>query len=108
MLKFLFRDRYHVVTNRLIYPQNGDNHFRVEWRLNAAATQKLKLKKATATRLNSGYWDIRPGNNDEESRIEYYLHTDPGGSIPKSFVNAGTTQSIPDVITAVRKRLKSR
>lgn len=107
-LSFLIKDRHHVVRNLLIYPDNGRDHFRVEWSLDLAATRELKPGNAIATRLNTGYWDLQGIDGEEGTQVLYYLHTDPGGSIPKSFVNAGTTKSIPAIIHAIRDRLAAR
>jgi hypothetical protein len=106
--RFLFKDRYHVVINHLTYPEPDGNHYRVEWTINAAATKELEIEGAIATSLNTGYWDIQGINDNQETRIHYYLHTDPGGLIPKNFVNSGTTKSIPAVINAVRDRVNSQ
>jgi hypothetical protein len=104
-LRFIFKDRYHVVKNELYLPGGKDSSYRIEWSLDTAATAKAAIGNAIATRLNSGYWEIRGGDDGDHSQLRYYLHTDPGGSIPKAFVNMGTTQSIPDVIRALRERL---
>jgi hypothetical protein len=107
-LSFLIKDRYHVVNNRLIYSENGGDHYRVEWSIDADKTRNMKPDDAIATRLNNGFWDIRGSNGGSRSEVRYYLHTDPGGSIPKTAVNAGTTRSIPAVIRAITDRLAAR
>jgi len=107
LLRYLFKDRYHVITIRLFYPDDAGNHFRVEWTLNVPATQKLQLDSAIATPINTGYWDLQGVNGGKSTQIKYYIHTDPGGSIPKYFANTGVKQSIPMVIRAVREQLMS-
>jgi uncharacterized membrane protein len=38
------------------------------------------------------------------TRVGYYLHTDPGGSIPVWMANRAKTMTLPDLMNAVRKR----
>jgi hypothetical protein len=102
VFRFLFKDRYHVVRNRLHRPPEGASHYRVEWSLDTAAMRDLRVDDAIATRLNSGYWDLQGLDGGSATRVEYYLRADPGGSIPKSFAHAGILESIPAVIDAVR------
>lgn len=107
LFRVLLKDRCHVVKNVLLLPNDGDNHYRIEWSLDAVATMKIKFDNAIATRVNSGYWDLQEIDGGSASRMQYYLKADPGGSIPKSFANEGTLQSIPAVIRAVRDRVHS-
>lgn len=50
-----------------------------------------------------GYWLIER-LSDDTARVTYWLHTDPGGSIPSWMVNRANTTSIPNMIRAVRNR----
>ena len=105
LLRFIIKDRYHIVSNHLLLPQGDANHYRIEWSIDLPATRALQIDNAIATEINTGYWDLRATDDGTATLVEYYLHTDPGGSIPKTFVNTGTTQSIPAVIHAIRDRL---
>jgi hypothetical protein len=50
-----------------------------------------------------GNWTIEK-LTDTQTRITYYLYTDPGGSIPNWIANKANKQSVPDLLDAVRKR----
>lgn len=55
--------------------------------------------------LCNGSWTVQSiGPN--KSRVTYWLHTDPGGSVPTWIANKGNTISLPDLFVAVRKRSK--
>ncbi|MEC9071115.1 MAG: START domain-containing protein, partial [Myxococcota bacterium] len=51
--------------------------------------------------LCNGSWTVQAlGPN--KSRVTYWLHTDPGGSVPTWIANKGNTISLPDLFVAVR------
>ncbi len=54
---------------------------------------------------NDGSWDLRPLDNDR-TLVTYKVFSDPGGMIPDWIINIGTNQTLPEVIKAVRKRVK--
>ncbi len=50
-----------------------------------------------------GTWTVeRLGS--QSTRLEYWLYTDPGGSIPTWIANKANNTSVPDLLDAVRKR----
>jgi ribosome-associated toxin RatA of RatAB toxin-antitoxin module len=50
-----------------------------------------------------GQWTVtRLGAS--KTRVEYYLHTDPGGFIPVWLANKANTVTLPDLMKAVRQR----
>jgi ribosome-associated toxin RatA of RatAB toxin-antitoxin module len=50
-----------------------------------------------------GAWTLeRLGSRS--TRVEYYLYTDPGGSIPAWMANKANTTSVPTLLDAVRQR----
>lgn len=52
-----------------------------------------------------GTWTVeRLGS--QSTRLEYWLYTDPGGSIPTWVANKANTTSVPDLLDAVRKRAR--
>jgi len=55
---------------------------------------------------NSGEWILEPYGARETKAI-YRLRTDPGGCIPGFLVKQGTTNTMPQIIEAVRKRAAS-
>jgi hypothetical protein len=52
---------------------------------------------------NNGYWLLEPYGKGI-TKVTYQLLTDPGGNIPKSFIEIGTKVTMPDIIRAVRER----
>lgn len=54
-------------------------------------------------RENSGEWLLEPFGTGK-TKVVYRLLTDPGGSIPGFLVDRGTSNIMPQIITAVRKR----
>jgi ribosome-associated toxin RatA of RatAB toxin-antitoxin module len=54
-------------------------------------------------RLATGRWRIEPTANGS-TRIVYQLITDPGGWVPRWFVNLAQKQALPGVIDALRQR----
>lgn len=56
-------------------------------------------------KTNDGSWELIPLDNDR-TLVTYTVFSDPGGMIPDWIINAGTNQTLPDVIRAVRKRVK--
>ena len=54
-------------------------------------------------KTNQGFWQLEPfGEGD--TKATYQLLIDPGGRIPKFFIDMGTRTTMPDVIRAVRKQ----
>ena len=53
--------------------------------------------------INEGHWQIT-AKGPTRSAVVYYLHTDPGGSIPNWLANKGNKTSVPNVVNAVRNR----
>lgn len=50
-----------------------------------------------------GSWTLeRVG--EQQTLVTYYLYTDPGGSIPAWVANKANSTSVPDLLTAVKKR----
>ena len=53
--------------------------------------------------INRGKWTFKPAPGGK-TLLNYYLYTDPGGSIPAWIVNKANTTSLPDLFAAVTKR----
>ena len=54
-------------------------------------------------KTNQGFWQVEPfGEGD--TKATYQLLIDPGGHIPKFFIDMGTRTTMPDVIRAVREQ----
>ncbi len=54
-------------------------------------------------RENLGEWILEPFEATR-TKVTYRLLTDPGGAIPEFLVNQGTSTTLPQIITAVKKR----
>lgn len=55
---------------------------------------------------NLGEWILEPFEA-ARTKVTYRLLTDPGGSIPNFLVNQGTCTTLPQILTAVKKRTAS-
>jgi hypothetical protein len=53
-----------------------------------------------------GHWLIEPWHGG--SRVTYALWSDPGGMIPKWAVNRTSRQTLPEVVVALRDRVRKR
>lgn len=56
--------------------------------------------------VNTGHWRFDPVDGGKQTKVTYYLFTDPGGMIPAFMANRANTQAIPDMFAAVRKQSK--
>ncbi|MCL4557657.1 MAG: hypothetical protein M1491_03360 [Deltaproteobacteria bacterium] len=56
-------------------------------------------------KTNNGSWELTPLDNNR-TLATYTVFADPGGLIPDWIINLGTTQTLPDVIKSLRKRVK--
>ena len=54
-------------------------------------------------KMNQGFWLLEPFG-EGYTKTTYQLLIDPGGHIPKFFIDIGTKKTMPDVIRAVRER----
>lgn len=57
-------------------------------------------------RTNRGRWTLQR-LSEERTRVEYYLFTEPGGSIPSWIVNYANSNSVPKLLKAVSKRARN-
>jgi ribosome-associated toxin RatA of RatAB toxin-antitoxin module len=56
--------------------------------------------------VNRGGWTLEPLGNGQ-TRVTYFVHTDPGGSLPTWIANKANTSSIPDLLKAVESRAQN-
>jgi len=85
--------------------QAREGVYRSSWDL--AKKHVVKPKEAAVTTpVNKGNWHLAPVAG--KTRATYYLFTDPGGKIPIALVNRANTRTVPDIIRAVRKRVKAK
>ncbi len=81
--------------------KDGKGYLLVRW----TASDKGPPAKEDLIRvkLNDGYWKLEPRDGGQRTFATYYLHTDPGGSIPRWVANRANTTAVPDVFFAIRK-----
>lgn len=83
----------------------GKGIFHVAWRA-AVAEDGVELPKekegVVRVKLNNGFWRLEPRDNGTKTFATYYVHTDPGGQIPKFIANKGNTMAVPKVFECIR------
>jgi hypothetical protein len=60
-------------------------------------------KGAVRTPVNDGYWTLQAQDNGNKTWAVYYVHSDPGGSVPRFIANKANSTAVPNVFTAIRK-----
>ena len=55
----------------------------------------------------TGSWELKSVQGGRATQATYRLKTNPGGAVPLWLAHLGNKRAIPDIIRAVRKRLKS-
>ena len=98
-------DRYYTIKLTQHPPEKPGQPHRVTWTLAKEHLGKPKGKGLVAVPFNDGYWELKPVGKDR-AQVTYYVWTDPGGSLPKFLANLAQRQSVPQVITAVRDRVR--
>jgi hypothetical protein len=58
-------------------------------------------------KVNDGFWKLEPRDGGKKTFTTYYIHTDPGGSIPKWIANKANSIAVPNVYKAIRKVVAS-
>jgi len=81
--------------------------YKVVWE---AANDKGPPQPKGVVRLdvNRGFWLLESTEGGKKTFVTYYLYTDPAGAIPLFLVNQANKESVPDLIKAVRKRVKDK
>ncbi len=64
-----------------------------------AAGDAVRLKRV------EGAWVVEPGGKDG-AWVNYWVHTTPGGSIPQWIVSAANRKAIPELMLAVKARVR--
>ena len=60
------------------------------------------------TPLNNGFWKLEPKENGNKTWATYYVHTDPGGSVPKFIANRANSTAVPNVFSSIRKAVAAQ
>jgi Polyketide cyclase / dehydrase and lipid transport len=64
-----------------------------------------KTGRGIEVTVNRGGWRLQPGAGAGETRVLYYVHTDPGGSLPAWAVNLANTVAVPKIIMRLKERV---
>jgi hypothetical protein len=78
---------------------------RLDWVADNASGPKEK-KKYVRVKLAKGSWILSPAAGGKHTKVIYQLLTSPGGSIPFWVANMANKRAVPDIVRAVRKRVK--
>jgi hypothetical protein len=84
---------------------DGKGYLRVDWK--AVEGVRPERKGYVRVKLNTGFWKLEPREGGKKTFATYYVHTDPGGSLPKFIANQANNTAVPDVFRAVRKHVKA-
>ena len=79
----------------------GQGYLRVDWK--AVPGYHPEQPGLVRVQLNTGYWKLEPRDGGKKTFATYYVHTDPGGSIPGFIRDQANSAAVPDVFRAVRK-----
>ncbi|HPS29375.1 MAG TPA: hypothetical protein PLZ43_03910 [bacterium] len=86
--------------------KNSDGTVSVTWEPFTDAGYPEKDGKVRVI-VNRGYWKFRQLPNDE-LEIEYYIYTDPAGSLPLWVKNLANKKAVPDTIMALHNEIAKR
>jgi hypothetical protein len=114
----LVTSRYYTL--RLVDEWNPDGKagaFRSKWSRTKEAGRDLSwddpsvralfpagFKEPIKTPINEGYWLLEPVDGGRQTKVTYYVFTDPGGKIPSWIANQANSVAVPKLMKAVRER----
>ncbi len=93
------RDRFYTIDISLRGPLDGI--YQLSW---TQSELSARNGRGVETEMNDGLWHLQ-ATDDGGTRVLYFLHTVPGGSLPDWLVNLGNRQALPDTLNDVRKEL---
>jgi hypothetical protein len=75
--------------------------YRLVW---AVANERGPAPQRGVVRVTrcGGHFTLRPHNDRHHTSLVYWLHMDPGGSVPAWIANIANRSSVPDLVRAVR------
>lgn len=87
--------------------KDGQGYMKATW---TAAQHEAQPERPGIVRvkLDTGSWLLEPREGGKKTFATYYLHTDPGGSLPAWVADKANKSSMPDVMRAVRKNATAR
>ena len=114
LFNFVIDDQYYLIDVELKPAQTENKLYRINWKLSSDEHHQQyrgKGKRCTRGRkikANNGYWEITQ-INDEQSSVNYYLHTAPSGWLVEKLdaVVAWVTRSeAPETLLRLKKRVE--
>jgi Polyketide cyclase / dehydrase and lipid transport len=100
-------DRHYVIK---LHAQviSGDNRFYcVDWTL-AEHQESESSDLGVIPVINDGFWLLRSVGGGAQTDVAYFVHTDPGGWISAWIANRANEKALPEVIQALRDRVKNK
>jgi hypothetical protein len=103
-LPFPISDRYYTI--RVVGGPGtaSGNGARISWSL-ARDTESSNRGEGVPMLVNDGFWDLHPLEGGAATRVTYFIHTNPGGSLPSFAVNMANTVAVPRVMESLRARV---
>ena len=101
---FFLSQRIYVID--VLYEEKVHQNYPVAWTL-ADDSSQLPSREGVVPVVNDGYWELVPIGDGAQTLASYCVDTDPGGFIPAFVANFATSNALPEVIEAVRARVKS-
>jgi ribosome-associated toxin RatA of RatAB toxin-antitoxin module len=96
----LVSERDYIIQVNLTRGPANNGIWKSEW--TAKAKAQPERSGIVRIKLNTGSWTLTP--NTQGTRVTYFLHTSPGGSIPSMIANKSNTVAIPDLFKAIKER----
>ncbi len=101
---FPISDRYYTIR---VFSEPGaasGNGARISWSLSRDA-ESSNRGAGVPMLVNEGFWDLHPLEGGASTRVTYFIHTNPGGSLPSFAVNMANTVAVPRVMESLRARV---
>ncbi len=77
--------------------------YRSEW--SARPTMIPEKKGIVRIKVSEGFWNLEPIDGGKRTRVTYNVLTNPGGQVPRLFLDMSTNQGLSDLFNAIRKQL---
>jgi hypothetical protein len=102
-LPFPIRDRYYTLRISSESDVAAGSTVRINWTL-APEAEPSNRGEGVPMLVNDGFWDLRSLDDGSATQVTYFIHTNPGGSLPSFAVNMANTVAVPRVMESLRAR----